>query len=90
MSVTTADSLDLGINVVSTLSHVGGLYLKYERGCSKTRAFCPTLVAIPVSCLMCWLSLAVFFAMLWELRRLILSLMVRVSVFLYLSATITE
>lgn len=50
----------------------------------------PTLGAIPASCLICWLSLAVFLAMLWVLRRLILSLIVRVSVFLYLSATTTE
>lgn len=50
----------------------------------------PTLGAIPVSCLMCWLNLAVFLAMLWVLRRTILSLMVRFSVFLYLSAARQE
>lgn len=46
----------------------------------------PTFEANPVSCLICWLSRAVFLAMLWVLRRLILSLMDSVSVFLYLSA----
>lgn len=48
----------------------------------------PTFGFIPVSCLICWLSLAVFLAMLWVFRRLILSFILSVSVFLYLSAKI--
>lgn len=45
-----------------------------------------TFGVIPASCLKCWLILAVFLAMLWVLRRLIFSLMLSSSVFLYLSA----
>lgn len=45
-----------------------------------------TLGEMPASCLKCWLILAVFLAMLWELRRWILSLMLSCSLFLYLSA----
>lgn len=47
-----------------------------------------TFGEIPASCLKCWLILAVFLAMLWELMRWILSLMLSCSLFLYLSAEI--
>lgn len=47
-----------------------------------------TFGVIPASCLSCWLILAVFLAMLCVLIRLILSLMLSCSLFLYLSAGI--
>lgn len=55
---------------------------------SDLRGGLPTFGVIPASCLKCWLILAVFLAMLWVLIRLIFSLMLSVSVFLYLSAEI--
>lgn len=73
-------------NPSGLLHHDQKKHLKLPVVTSERVSAVVTFGVSPASCFRCWLILAVFLAMLWVLIRLILSLMLSCSVFLYLSA----